>query len=227
MTLTPADVEATTFRTAMRGYNMTEVDTFLDRVASELGLLLSENSTLREHAGGEAGGPVESRPAAVEVPPADEQAVEQRGEPAPSRSGEGGEEAALRTLLLAQRTADQAVAEAREEAEQLLARAREEAEQTERAALERVEALDAKAAEQSERLEREAAESRSQMLGELEAQRAQLEAEVERLRAFEHEYRSRLKAYLESQLREVEGSASSPAQPVSQPGVADTGSSAE
>jgi DivIVA domain-containing protein len=47
-TLTPADVEATTFRTAMRGYNMTEVDTFLDRVASDLGRLLSEDSTQRE-----------------------------------------------------------------------------------------------------------------------------------------------------------------------------------
>jgi DivIVA domain-containing protein len=240
MTLTPADVEATTFRTAMRGYNMTEVDTFLDQVASDLGRLLSENSTLRERAGGlppeeiVASGPVSdsAEAPAPEAPAPDAPAPDAPAPEAPAaersgiRPGEGGEEAALRTLLLAQRTADQVVAEAREEAEQILGRAREEAEQTERAAAERVEALDARATEQSERLEQEAAQTRDRVLGELEAQRAQLQAEIERLRAFEREYRSRLKAYLESQLREVEGRAPAPPQAVSQDGPADTGTAA-
>ncbi|HSR24709.1 MAG TPA: cell division protein DivIVA, partial [Candidatus Eisenbacteria bacterium] len=44
-----------------------------------------------------------------------------------------------------------------------------------------------------------------QMIGSLENERVTLERKVEQLRAFEREYRSRLKAYLESQLRDLEG----------------------
>ncbi len=43
------------------------------------------------------------------------------------------------------------------------------------------------------------------MIGSLETERAALEREVEKLRSFEREYRSRLKSYLEGQLRELDG----------------------
>jgi hypothetical protein len=47
-------------------------------------------------------------------------------------------------------------------------------------------------------------------VGRLEAEREHLEGQVENLKAFEREYRSRLKAYLESELRKLDTSASSP-----------------
>jgi hypothetical protein len=43
------------------------------------------------------------------------------------------------------------------------------------------------------------------MIGSLETERSGLEREVEKLRSFEREYRSRLKSYLEGQLRELDG----------------------
>jgi hypothetical protein len=43
------------------------------------------------------------------------------------------------------------------------------------------------------------------MIGSLENERVTLEREVEKLRTVEREYRSRLKSYLEGQLRELDG----------------------
>ena len=42
-------------------------------------------------------------------------------------------------------------------------------------------------------------------MGSLEAKRAALQKHLEKLKKFEREYRTRLKAYLESQLRDLEG----------------------
>ena len=117
MPLTPADVANKQFKISFRGYSLDEVDSFLDEVESELGRLLRENADLKT---GRPVAPVfqapEPQPVAPAPPPT-----------APLAPGEG-QEAALRTLLLAQRTADQVVAEARAEAEALLAAARAEAE---------------------------------------------------------------------------------------------------
>ena len=44
-----------------------------------------------------------------------------------------------------------------------------------------------------------------QIIGSLETERSALERKVEKLRSFEREYRSRLKSYLEGQLRELDG----------------------
>ncbi|HEX4697804.1 MAG TPA: cell division protein DivIVA, partial [Actinomycetes bacterium] len=54
-------------------------------------------------------------------------------------------------------------------------------------------------------LKREADDKHRQMIGSLETERSGLEREVEKLRSFEREYRSRLKSYLEGQLRELDG----------------------
>ena len=180
MTLTPADVQAVRFRTALRGYSTTDVDAFLDRVAATLTRLSAEAAALRSTAGADTAG--------------------RHGRPAPGTAaprvlpGETGEEAALRTLLLAQRTADQVVADAREEAERLLAAAREEAA-----------ALRADAEAHAAELERAASARHHEALAAVEAERQALEAEVAQLAAFEREYRSRLKAHLESQLQEIDG----------------------
>jgi len=57
------------------------------------------------------------------------------------------------------------------------------------------------------RLVQDAEAKQRQTLGELEQQRQVLERKVDELRSFEREYRSRLKAYLENQLRDLEAKA--------------------
>ena len=92
------------------------------------------------------------------------------------------EDALRRTLLLAQRTADDAVAEARSEAQRIVTEAHRQA------------------ADAVSRVEVEhAARVRQHTL-----EQQQLLAKVEELRSFERDYRSRLRAYLHLQLRDLE-----------------------
>jgi len=198
--LTPTEVANKQFRIAFRGYSLDEVDSFLDEVEAELSRLLRDNSELK------------NRPAAPAVPavPAPEPAA-----PEPPMLGMQGQEAALRTLLLAQRTADQAIAEARAEAEQIVSAARSEAETTVTAARSEAQSAVAAARGQAEstmsgaksraaRLEAEMAAQVQAVTGNLEDQRRRLEGRIEELRAFEREYRTRLKAYLQTQLRDLD-----------------------
>src|SRR3954452_9169362 len=98
MPLTPEDVQNKRFSTVRfkEGYDEEEVDAFLDEVEAELRRLLGENSDLR------------SSPAAAAAPLA---APVAQAPTAPPRAAptEEPSEAALRTLLLAQRTADEAI----------------------------------------------------------------------------------------------------------------------
>jgi DivIVA domain-containing protein len=103
--LTPSDVANKQFGRQVRGYAMEEVDSFLDEVEQELSRLLTENARIAQRAAAApAATPVASTPVApTAAPPA---------APPPEAAAET-QEAALRTLLMAQRTADQAVAEAK------------------------------------------------------------------------------------------------------------------
>jgi hypothetical protein len=99
------------------------------------------------------------------------------------------EQRVARTLVLAQRTADEALREARAESE----RARREARAD------------------SDRIIGEARAHVAEQLGGLEEDKRRLEGQVEQLRAFEREYRTRLRAYLEMQLRDLDGMPTQPA----------------
>jgi DivIVA domain-containing protein len=178
MPLTPEDVRNRRFKGSFRGYDEEEVDSFLDEVEVELTRLLADNETLRQR--------VESAP-----PPQAQQPVTSEAE-----------EMLRRTLLLAQRTADETVAAAQAEAERLTAEAR---------------ALAAATVQQAE-------QQASTAVTDLERRRQALEQHIEGLRAFEREYRTRLKAYLESQLRDLDGRTQPPddapgAPPVPPPAV--------
>ncbi|MEW1547251.1 DivIVA domain-containing protein [Streptomyces tsukubensis] len=122
--------------------------------------------------------------------------------------GPGGDSAA-RVLSLAQQTADQAIAEARSEANKIVGEARSRAEGLER---------DARA--KADALERDAQEKHRVAMGSLESARATLERKVEDLRGFEREYRTRLKSYLESQLRQLETQADDSLAPPRTPAAA-------
>ena len=111
---------------------------------------------------------------------------------------------AARVLSLAQQTADQAIADARREADETLGRARREADEVLTKARRQAEQITGDARARAESLERDAQERHRQAMGSLVQSREELERRVDDLRAFEREYRSRLKAYLEGQLRDSE-----------------------
>jgi DivIVA domain-containing protein len=117
MPLTPDDVQNKRFtvvRFGKSGYDEEEVDTFLDEIEAEMRRLLSDSASLKAAADAAAAAPPPPEPAPA--PPA---APEPTPEPAAAAPppAEAPNETALRTLLLAQRTADDAIAQAIAEAE--------------------------------------------------------------------------------------------------------------
>jgi len=230
MPLTPADVHNVAFKKppiGKRGYDEDEVDAFLDEVERELVRLVEDNNELRaqverlQHgapapAAGGGGAPEHlvaenaelkdqlerlqdekaqleqaARSAQAELDTLHAQAGAAPAVPA-AAGGDGGEQQALRVLMMAQRTADDHVSDARREADKLLSDARAKAED-----------VTQKARSKAESLERDARQRHQEAMGGLEVKRAALQKHIEELKAFERQYRTRLKAYLESQLRDL------------------------
>ncbi|MFP5348072.1 MAG: DivIVA domain-containing protein [Actinomycetes bacterium] len=219
MALTPEQVvekrfQATKFR---EGYDQDEVDDFLDEVVNELRRLTAENDQLRskltacEQRVGEltrAGAAGEQAPAPTtqqaEVPVAAATASEDVtarddqpatvSEPAPAATAATGASAAMAAsegddadraagvLALAQRLHDEHVRSGEQKRDQLINEARE----------------------QAARLVGEAEQKQRETLGSLDQQRTNLERRIDQLRTFERDFRSRLKAYLESKLNDLD-----------------------
>src|ERR1700685_1250572 len=203
MPLTPADVRNKQFSTTRLrpGYDEEEVDAFLDEVEAELDRLIQENEELRAKLGAQRCGG-KSGASSPRVEP-------ERRQPEPVMMGsmphiEDNMDTAARVLSLAQQTADQAIADARREADETLGRARREADEVLSKARRQAEQITGDARARAESLERDAQERHRQAMGSLVQTREELERRVDDLRAFEREYRSRLKAYLEGQLRDLE-----------------------
>src|SRR5215468_10823567 len=222
MPLTPADVHNVAFKKppiGKRGYDEEEVDAFLDEVERELARLIEENNELRAQVGG-GPRPVQAGPggdprlaqenidlksqldrlsrdkaAAEQAARAMQAELEQIRASGGAVVGGDGEQQALRVLMMAQRTADDHVADARREADKLLSDSRSKAEEVTREARAKADAL-----------ERDARQRHQEAMGGLDAKRTALQKHIEELKQFEREYRTRLKAYLESQLRDLDGS---------------------
>jgi DivIVA domain-containing protein len=220
MPLTPEDVRNKQFTTVRlrEGYDEDEVDAFLDEVETELRRLIRENDELRAKlaaatkAAAAAPASTTAPVPVVEEKKAESVAEEKKAEteaepvkavaeppapaPAPAETTiSSGADSAARVLALAQQTADQAIAEARSEANKIVGDARSKAESIEREARNKAEAL-----------ERDAQDKHRSIIGVLETQRNALEAQLDQLRQFEREYRSRLKSFLEGQLRQLDSS---------------------
>src|SRR5436305_49784 len=219
MPLTPADVRNKQFSTTRLrpGYDEEEVDAFLDEVEAELDRLIQENEELRAKLaefmrGGKTPAPALSSPMPEAQPeliaPEPPRPEPERRQPEPVMMGvapaEDNMDTAARVLALAQQTADQAIADARREADETLGRARREADEVLTKARRQAEQITGDARARAESLERDAQERHRQAMGSLVQTREELERRVDDLRAFEREYRSRLKAYLEGQLRDLE-----------------------
>jgi len=204
MPLTPEDVRNKQFTTVRlrEGYDEDEVDAFLDEVESELTRLLRENDELRAKLAA-ATRAAAAAPQATPQPVVREEPKKPTPPPPPPPqppapmaapvSEPSVSDSAARVLALAQQTADQAIAEARNEANKIVGDARTKAEAIEREARAKADAL-----------ERDAQDKHRTMIGALTQQQGQLERKVDELRQFEREYRSRLKSYLEGQLRQLE-----------------------
>lgn len=220
-----------------RGYDEDEVDAFLDLVEAELARLIEENADLKSQlAEVDRGGPpqriVEERPPPA-APPAPAPAVFEPPPPsaqAPGPAGQDDHSRASRVLALATETADRHVFEAKTQADQMVNEARSSSEkvlsdakgksdQMLSEARSKSDALLADAKNRSEAVERDAQTKAStvtqdaerkhtEILGNLEQQKGALEKQIDELRTFEREYRTRLKSYLETQLRDLDGRSS-------------------
>jgi DivIVA domain-containing protein len=215
MPLTPEDVHKKTF-TPVRlreGYDMGEVDQFLDEVEVELTRLHAENDDLRSKLAAAQAAPP---PPAFTPEPVAQPEPEPTPEPEPApvaapaalpavSTVPEASSAAARLLEIATQNADQLVAEAQNDADKVLSEARIKAERLESDSKQKSDRMEADARVRAEKLDSETSQRRQQLFGELERDKDNLAREVEDLRAFEREYRSRLKGYFQSQLRALDG----------------------
>src|SRR6202521_6162190 len=223
MPLAPADVRNKQFSTTRLrpGYDEEEVDAFLDEVEAELDRFIQENEELRAKLAEVLRGGGKPAMSALSSPLSDQKSDMMAPEPPmeyrrpepmqhsmySSDDNHNSMDTAARVLSLAQQTADQAIADARREADETLGRARREADDLVTKARRQSEQITSDARARAESLERDAQERHRQAMGSLVQSREELERRVDDLRAFEREYRSRLKAYLEGQLRDLEAGA--------------------
>jgi DivIVA domain-containing protein len=222
MALTPEDVvnkrfQPTKFR---EGYDQDEVDDFLDEIVVELRRLNQENDELRKKlAELGAGTPASSAAAApvVEKVPAPVKA--EKDDRAKAEAEAKAAEAAKAADAAKKKETEQAAAPARavaspaaESAAGLLAMAQQMHDKHVADGEQQRDKIIAEAQIEASSLVNDAQEKSRKILGALEQQRSVLERKVEQLRGFERDYRSRLKAYIEGQLRDLDarGSVAAP-----------------
>lgn len=201
MDVTPQELRDIEIREAWRGYHRDDVDELLERAAATIEDLEAENHQLRARlsqaqAGGQPGGqggaptrqPAPSplaRPASAPAParPAPPAPVA----PAPVPTGDA--DIIQRTLLLAQKAADEAIADARRRAQEIVGSA-------EAKATKLVDEAEAKATEIAAAERKKLEED----IGRLQNARDTLSADVDTLERFEQEYRDRLRRAIEGEL---------------------------
>jgi cell division initiation protein len=166
MEVSPKTFREVEFREKLRGYHPEDVDQFLEQMATGVEALHEKLRQALERA--------------------------QRAEALAAESG-GSDETLRRTLVLAQRTADQAVQEAREQASRIVGAAEQKAQ-----------AMLAEAEERARRLHNEALADVRSELAKLETTRAHSQQEVDRLERWADEQRAHLVASLHDALGMLE-----------------------
>jgi DivIVA domain-containing protein len=229
MTLTLDDVRNKRFRVAREaGYEVLEVDEFVDEVGESLAQLLEDNQNLRKQIEAlNSAPPVPARtpaPAPTVQPP-----VPQQPAPAqPSASGTivvtTGKEASAAVVRLVELTTEQAERlvqestadanrireDANRTAHQLTTDARTRAARVESEARVNAERLNADAHSRAEKLDREIESRRAEMFDDLEKRRDHLTAAVGALRSFEAAYRTNLAGHLRKEIETVESGRAEP-----------------
>ena len=185
MDVTPQELRSSEIKDSWRGYDRDEVDDLLERAAVTIESLNEELSNAK------------SRPAPIAA--AAPAPAPQAEVPLPSSREDA--EMLQRTLLLAQRAADDAVNEAQARAKQLL----EESESKAQALVSDAEATARRIAEgERRRLEAE--------LLDLSARREQLRADADALEEYATSYRDRIRAAIEGDLAKLGGDIEPPSE---------------
>jgi DivIVA domain-containing protein len=232
MTLTLDDVRNKRFRMARKsGYEVLEVDEFVDEVEESFAQLLEENQNLKKQVEALKSAPPVAAPAPQTMaPPPTVQPPPPPRQPAPAQPMSGtivvttGKEASAAVVRLVEMSTEQAerlVEEATEDANrireeanrtahQLTTDARTRAERVESEARVNAERLQADALSRAEKLDREIEGRRGEMFGDLEKQRDDLTAAVAALRNFEAAYRTNLTTHLRRQIETLESGRSEP-----------------
>lgn len=166
MDISARDVHEKQFHDAWRGYNQDEVDDFLDRIAETLDRLIRENRAFHQR-----------------IKELDQTVA----------TGRETEEMLKKTLVTAQKAAEEAIAQARAKAETLIAEAEDRVTRANAEAKTRMTALEDDLRRKTLDADRTHA-----------AHQRDLEASIERLRGFETELKQRLKTFLEQQLRALD-----------------------
>jgi DivIVA domain-containing protein len=238
MTLTLDDVRNKRFRMARKsGYEVLEVDEFVDEVEESFAQLLEENLNLKKQVQALKAAPPVAAPAPHTMPPPPTVQPPAPRQPAPQpqptsgtivvTTGKEASAAVVRLVEMSTEQAERLVGEATEDANrireeanrtahQLTTDARTRAERVESEARVNAERLQADALSRAEKLDREIEGRRGEMFGDLEKQRDDLTAAVAALRSFEAAYRSNLASHLRQQIETLE---SGRAEPVDVPDV--------
>lgn len=120
--LTAAEVEQKTFSTALRGYDLDEVDDFLDEIVATIRELTDQLEAAQQ------GRPAAAAPVTAPAPEPAPEPVAEAEQPATTTPPAAIDESAIgRALLAAQTAADQLLADAQSRAEQIVSEARGEA----------------------------------------------------------------------------------------------------
>jgi len=171
------------------GYNMDQVDEYLDALANSTGELLAQNQELRNQLNGVearvselARGDVAGLQAEVEAKRAENEQLRQQLVAAQQGAPANDAEQATAIIVMAQRTADEYTRSSKEAADQTIAEAKAE----------------------GARIVNEAQDTSNRILTQLEQDRALLERKIDELRLYERDYRMRLRGYLQNLLEDLD-----------------------
>jgi len=189
MDISPQRVRSAEFKTVRKGVDPDEVKTFLGDVADELERAQNQSTAMEARARAAVARLQELSEGGAAAPAAADTAAE----PAQVHVSVDESETISRTLLLAQRTADTAVADAKAQADQILAKANEEAART----LDSTREMSASMLDEVRAEARQVGEAeRAAVAGEVEALKARrdfLESDVQHLESFLVDQRARLR----------------------------------
>ena len=241
MTLTLDDVRNKRFRMARKsGYEVLEVDEFVDEVEATFEQLTDENANLKKQieslksAPGASGAEVPAPSAGVSTAPAGPEPIvvttSKEASSAVVRLVEMTTEQSERLVAESTADANRIREEANRSAHQVTTDAQTRAERIESEARVHAERLQSDALSRAEALDRDIDNRRSEMFGVLERQRDELSVTVDQLRSFESTYRQNLTAQLRDQIQTLENAKAEPddvpdaAQPSA--GIGDEGAAA-
>jgi DivIVA domain-containing protein len=220
MTLSLDAIQAKRFRVARKnGYEVSEVDEFVDEVEETVAQLISQNDNLKKQvealqqpgqAPAAAGGPSVTSSQRLSPPGGIVVSTTKEASAAVVRLVELSTEQAERLVAEAGEEADRIREDANRLAEQVTSEAKAQAERLESEARQNAERLESEAAARAEASDREVEERRTTLFGELEDERQRLADEIEDLRRFEATFRKNLLAQLHAHIEQLESGRAEP-----------------